>query len=1279
MVKVLKQKKYICLILIISILIGGFNPFSNCKISAVSGDWIILDDGPDSIFAESYAYEEYIEQVLYHHKKTNSNYYSTADYFTMTRKPYNRSQEMNSNYNSSIETSTVLRSVKNTDMGSEIKSTYKMTKDDFMNAVADLGITADVIRANGGTITVYLNTTFNVYVLGEYRKSVYGCQEMLAAGYHYFGPSGWGEETISRIKYFYNIPYILTAQNIFDVNVKAIDIDTNAVIKDLTPTNSEAIYNQKHTYNLLDSNDTITYNNEKYDIQNYWFYKYTERGSSISTRSSNSNLSSSTITISRMPDASSLTIYIPYRKKMTNYNYKIIAVDSENNKVLGTLIPSTATDNTKTVTYKITNNMTFNEKEYTYSNKWNFTYYISQTTTKTNPDSSGITISQDMPSAYEGSEAIFKIYYSTGPTPTPSQTPTPVPTITATPIPSPTIAPVEVPDSDSASLNFTRVVTTGVLKADVRGSERFIATQGIPTTESLYGEVIAKEYLLGYRFVKKVGIENFTVKVTRNYILKWNTATPASAGGSKEVTETVTVSQDITVPRAYGYWEIENLDCYKIGNAVISNYALPNGSITIYPNSNYYSPPSVAVSHSANPNDHIIPPDEVTYGIQLSDVVVDSDTTSKPAVPVEDFTYVALSQTGKTKVKSDYLSFNGSTVISNVVSETEAPDINTTAIPQCNSFINNNVLYKSNNIIDATKINGEYATLGTITYTKIAKVGSSMSDNPQYSIDGLNNVIIHTPVVCSPTITADNDKYVQLINPDNGCTQLVLDPDPTLSDFTIHISNTGFHSSKQGYYTRDFSKSIRNPDISYISLANTLLKNQVKFPFDVYIDKGTANVCSDDDFIKAGTWITIDRSTPRFYLPMTVNEGIYSVNFRTIAVNGEPYLTQTETYANTKLNNYVATNSLEVEVSGRIYGLKIYDISDYPMWQDTFRIKNSMDLKKDNSSYPDGTLLTTYSNGRSYTYTLGTNNQYGIDTGRDNKYTFPLVNGSHPQYKNKGILKTGYLVRFSLETIGNMFSDACKISIKPNFYYVDKDGKNRVAVDLYYTEEINNKTRHLVKVGSALDQINLKKVMTGDLSLGIPEKELKQTASLRGLTYGEFASKNSAMFNFSDIRLNWAFRTYVNNSYLTKVKSYSSYSDVRADGITDGDILERMQRWYGQYYLPNEVHVVAKDYNVMDYADKHGIDYNESFWLKDGYIIVNFTVETIGDNGSRRLSYINYSNYRDNGNCSMWLLENPVLSKTSYKGPTFNFYAGDFVYYYANKKMSDDYETGAIY
>lgn len=1301
----INRSNIISIFLVLFLIAGNLSNQCITQVNAATynNDWVIYDKDDKEVNTEMIFWDNE------HNRGTKTNPAYRTVYYFMSRQPINKNEYSNSDYNRSFNKIKI--NVHKDELrrnSSTIWMRYSYSRDDFINAATKpypqgLGITAADLRS--GNSVVYLNPVYQRYIEDSkgnetiLANNVYFLQEMLDLG--------WSSQTSSNLPGYYNIKYTL-ANIIYDVEIVAVDKNGNKIL-DNPFYRTEVVPNESINYNIpSDKYNIIGKDGRKYKCTEKWSYTYYGRSGEFVQETDSSVYSGTKIDFSA-PESlpgKTLTVKMVYEPVEIEYKFKIVAVN-EDFTPLRDLTSDGKTKNGNKLTRESSwmRTIMVDDQIYNYKSLWYYTYVNQSGTTVRVPSGSKNTLTgsinvAEMPEAKKDSTAIFYMVYSSGPTgtptPTPKVTPTPKPTATptaaptATPTPFPQVPEPTIPEAATETQEFTTVITSGNLKADVRGAERFIVKQGIPTTESLYGEVTAMEYLLGYRFVKKVGMEYYTVKVTRDYILEYESATPESAGGPKPIQEVVPVSYTVTVPRPYGYWEIENLECYKIDNAVIRNYALPGEAITIYPNYSYYSPPSVTAYHSESKGYHIIPPDETDQGkglgIKLDSITIasgDDDKSKKPSIPYAQFNdeakYVALTRTREITVRSDSLVFNGRTVISNQLTKTEAPYINRSAIPQCTTMTNNNVLYKPNNIIQDIKKNGTYPTTGTITYTKLAKIGSSKPDNPQYIINGFDNVVIHTPVVCIPSITADNDKYVQLISPTQGCTQLVLDPDPTLSDFTVSISNTGHHSGILGYYTRDFSKSLRDSSISYIATDNGMLLNQVKLSFDTYIDVGIANEESDDKFIKAGTWITIGGSSPRLYLPMTVDEGVYTVQFRTIAVNGMPFLTNTETYANTNLSNYVAVNTLKVEVSGRIYGLSVYDLSDYPMWEEAFRVPKSLDFKKDYADYPDGTAYDTYASGRSYTYSLGTNDQYGNDTGRSNKYTFPLVNGSHPYYKNQGILKTGYMIRFSLDTIGDMYSDACKVMIKPNFYYVDKDGKNRVAVDLYYTENINNKTRNLVKVGSSLDQTNLKSYRTGDLYLGIPQAELKQTAAIRGSTYSKFTAKSEAMFNFSDIRLNYAFRTYVNNDYLNKVKAYASYADVQASGITDNDILKRMQRWYGQYYIPNEVHVVEKGFDVMGYADKYGVDYTESFWKKDGYIIVNFTIETLGEDKTRRLSYINASNYKNNGNCSMWVTEGPVLSKTSSKGPTFNFYAGDFCIYYNGKRMSDDYETGVIF
>ncbi len=1283
-----QHQKWVSLLMTLCLLLqltGGtfqYNAFAASDVTWAIGDYF---DNEDLIFYNV----EPSEIVLwgYHNKKTNQNYYKT-DGFVLSTYSYNTGGACP--YRADENRIRVRKLAERTAGGNTIITPYVIDFEDIVGAAGKLGITGDSI--GNGTVPIYLNVVYDIYKGDNLVvDDVIGAQEMINAPVKYrLGYTSWDPATVRKIPSYYNLRIDLSAACTYDVKIVPVDENYNeikgAVNKNGTSLTfagypKKVIYNNPIQYTLPAGNKDIKKGSIDYTYQNVWFYKYHDRKLNKWITTNQYPGSELNTTAPDAKPGSELTIYVVYKPvKGKPYKVKVVA-EKKDGTHLKDLQSERDTYGGDSFNYDMKEKDKLLSSKYIYQNQYKLTYTDPNGVQKTDPFIYEEDIEDyPMPAAKKDSTAVFHMIYDTKPTP--STSPTPKPTATPTPVPNVFDPPiVTAPLPETHDMEFTIPVNTGVIRADNRGAEKFTAVQGVPTTESLYGQVTAKDYLVGYKFVKKTGVKYYPIQVKKNYNLTWMKDTPTTAPSSapEQVNDTITVTQTITVARAYAYWEIQNFECYKIGSAVLRNYALPDEAITIYPNYSYYHPPTISINHSGDESYHVIPPAEYTNGITLPPENISSSGTSMPSIPKEDFTRKAWEMTGNISVKNDYLSFNGTTVMSDTVTQMLPPDINRNGVPQCETFINENVLYKPNNIIEATKVNGTFASSGTITYTAIATVNPTRPANPQYSIDGINKVVIHTPVVCIPSITDDNDKHSQLINPTEGCNQLVLDPNPTLSDFVVSISNTGSHSDKQGYYSRDFSRSLRDPNVSYIAEDKGVLMNQVKFPFDVYMDVGANYDQRDDKFIKAHTWLTIGRAAPRFYLPMTVNEGVYTVQFRTVAVNGLPYINKAEEYANKNLINYVATNTLDVEVSGRIYGLTIYDLTDYPIWEEVFRVKDSMDFKKDFSKYLPGTGSLTYSKNRSYTYTLGTNDQYGVDTGRNAKYTFPLVNGSHPYYKNMGILKTGYMVRFLLDTTGNMFSDKCKILIKPKFYHVDKDGKNRVAVDLYYTEEINGKTKHLVKVGSPLDQTNLKTVRTGDIFLGIPETELRQTAKLRGMTYGKFTAKSSSMFNFSEIRLNWAFRTYINNAYTSRVKGYDSFEAMKDTGIKESDLLERMQRWYGQYYIPNEVHVVEKDFDVMDYADKYGVDYSESFWKKNGYIIVNFSIETIGEDGSRRLSYINAANYRDKGNCSMWIQEGPVLTKKSSDGANFQFYAGDFAIFYVGKNASSDYTPGAIY
>ena len=55
-----------------------------------------------------------------------------------------------------------------------------------------------------------------------------------------------------------------------------------------------------------------------------------------------------------------------------------------------------------------------------------------------------------------------------------------------------------------------------------------------------------------------------------------------------------------------------------------------------------------------------------------------------------------------------------------------------------------------------------------------------------------------------------------------------------------------------------------------------------------------------------------------------------------------------------------------------------------------------------------------------------------------------------------------------------------------------------------------------------------------------------------------------------------------------------------------------LQTWYGEYYLPNTIHVRTADSDEKFKEDLvAGIDYTEDYWKNDGYLIVRFKINTV--------------------------------------------------------------------
>ncbi len=691
-------------------------------------------------------------------------------------------------------------------------------------------------------------------------------------------------------------------------------------------------------------------------------------------------------------------------------------------------------------------------------------------------------------------------------------------------------------------------------------------------------------------------------------------------------------------------WEdVSSLGIWKIDHSDVTNKSLPDKTERLYPHD---------------------------YDVAAPDVVYKGGVVQWSPYGTAPCGAAGAPDPSQSCCKSGRLRFNGKTVLSDAVRSLKGDTH--TAFPE-QKVIGNDVLYENGYTIPPTLANGEYQSKGTITYRSVVNTNTTDSDLLDFKIRKINDVTVHTPTVTYGSVPNDAKKYCQLVDPESD-TQFVLD-----QYFMVCNSSYGYHTDLRGYGTRNYTKN-KNKFIS---------KKEVRFPFDVYECTPEGEI---DTYRAAGTWITLDLITGKgiFYLPVWVEEGDYTITFRSRAINCDANVgtdeaqldAVTELTANTELSNYLSTSSMDVEVSGRLFNMSMYDISDYPAWgAHVFR-------------QPSSTELT------GLRYTVGLNNRNGRQyrSDEDKKYTFALVKGSHPYYLNYGILKPGYVERFYVTTFGDMDLTDDYVDIRPTFYYVTGSGdtQTRQRVDLYYDETIDGTYEHFVKVGSERDKKNIKTMSLGDLYTSVPEAELSGKAELTGSTVQQLCSETGARYRYDRIVVPLSSATFIGDRFVPD-------SGI-PDGVDSEKVRKSAQKWYFEYSLPASVHAVpvgttisaGRDtLSVDEYAARYGIDYTEDFWCSGGYLVVNWSIKTVssrfsdnaggGENDpilvgsgepSYHLDYINTKNWA-NGFCNMWNMEGYEYEKTDYERKTYHFVDGDILMFYVSGGKNNDGSGGS--
>ncbi|WP_018978148.1 DUF5704 domain-containing protein [Saccharibacillus kuerlensis] len=770
---------------------------------------------------------------------------------------------------------------------------------------------------------------------------------------------------------------------------------------------------------------------------------------------------------------------------------------------------------------------------------------------------------------------------------------------------------------------------SAVIKADQRDREMFDVLQGIPTSESLYGNVIANNYLHQFKFKEQLTTCVYEITVSKTYELIWYTDVPiinddGSPGGTERVQEkdSETKLYELHIERYGSHWIVDKLGAYEIDNAVLQNYAFEGERITIRPNG--YTPPNMTLTRNGKavadpgPGNWTADPETIDLG-----------GTSPPPVPDELGRYEGETENkiDQIKVNNDKVTFNGQVLMNDNVVERKTQDPQRVPEP---TAITRDVLYSANHMIPMTKTNRyAAASMGAITYKPLS-VNYNADPGDTYPIGSINSVTVHTPVVNYSSAT-DDQAHNQKTVPNGSRAAFILD-----RPFTVRIPTSGQHANYVGYGHRDYAKYFR--------------AKQVRFPFDVY-------TADRSIFYEKNTWIDIPVSQldTTFFLPVWVDEGDYSVEFRNIAENA-PDVQPAERDANLDLINHVASDTVNVEVIGRLYDFHITDIVDYS-WEKVFRVKEGRPLHTGD------------------TYWTGLNGIDGAARGNTPPFTLPILPGSHPLEGMKNLaVKTGYHVKFDLKTKGNMFGEQDGIRITPSFTFVSRDGQSKMPVDLYYHDD----HRTFIKVGSPEDT-EPRYVILNDRLRNVPEEELRDTARYKYNHYYGFSQVgnvsremfiNDYIYRFTKMKtpvggydqllLPEQIRTLIG----PKSSLPASVDYERANAAE--------QKWYGEYSLPGDPYVVAKGTDLAEYGRTHrGLTKRDPIFLRDGYIILNFNIESIRNGNLDRphLQYIHAPLM------NQWNLEGFRRSVQDSWGNTFSLQDGDIVFFHADKSYKDDFQV----
>ncbi len=118
-----------------------------------------------------------------------------------------------------------------------------------------------------------------------------------------------------------------------------------------------------------------------------------------------------------------------------------------------------------------------------------------------------------------------------------------------------------------------------------------------------------------------------------------------------------------------------------------------------------------------------------------------------------------------------------------------------------------------------------------------------------------------------------------------------------------------------------------------------------------------------------------------------------------------------------------------------------------------------------------------------------------------------------------------------------------------------------------------------------------------------------------------------------------------------------------------------IQRWYGEYSLPADVYAVPKGMNLEPIARQNKLDESSDIFLKNGYIVVNFNIESLR-NGNTQAPHLQYIHAPL---MNQWQLEGfnrpPAFNNSTNDIIRWPLKDGDILFYDADLSSRNDFQS----